>query len=286
MQTELRRLASLLDDEDEAVAVNAMAELLLNEDRLGTLPAELQESSDPLVRRRAHQLQVALTMRRRRRDFARMLQDPDVDFDIGLVELHLLWFDNDSRPELLETLADFLRKAAQRPAMTLADIAYLMRRSELAAECETTLRPENYCIGTILSNRVGSAALLCGLARMTAFQPETLRVVRYMGDFALCDGAGLLIPARDWLIAPAPSAAGEMEHWEPRRLLALGANILLGSAVNSDSFRYVLTIAQAISGNNDDYMLDYMPYPYRPTDDDPELSGPGGGDGEEDGAGE
>ena len=267
VETDLGYLASLLDDEDEAVAVNAMAELLIREDELGTLPAELQESADPLIRRRAHQLQVALTMRRRRREFARLIQSERADFGVGLVELHLLWFDNDSRPELMETLADFLKKASGRPAMTLDDIAYLMRRAELAAECETTLRPENYCIGTILSNRVGSAALLCGLSRMLAFQPEEFRVVRMLGDFALYDGAKVLMPARDWLIAPAP-AVSELEFWESGRLLAMGANILFGSAVNSDSFRYVLTIAQAISGNNDDYMLDYLPYPYRPTDDD------------------
>jgi len=273
VKSDLQHLASLLDDEDDAVAANAMAELLLREDELGTLPAELQECTDPLIRRRAHQLQVALTMRRRRRDFARLIRSGSVDFACGLVELHLLWFDNDSRPEVAEALNDFLKKCASRPAVTLNDIAYQMRRAELAAECETTLRPENYCIGTILGNRVGSAALLCGLARFSAFQPELFRVVRILGDFALYDGSQILIPGRDWLIAPAPEAE-KMEFWEPCRLLALGANILFGSAVNSDSFRYVLTIAQAISGDNDDYMLDYLPYPYRPTDD-------GSGDGPE-----
>ena len=64
---DIRRLASLLDDPDENVAVSAIAELLNREDELGDLPAELQESADPLMRRRVHQLETALTMIRRRR---------------------------------------------------------------------------------------------------------------------------------------------------------------------------------------------------------------------------
>ena len=53
---EINSLLSLLDDEDESVAVNAIAELLNREAELGEALAELQESSHPLLRRRSHQL--------------------------------------------------------------------------------------------------------------------------------------------------------------------------------------------------------------------------------------
>ena len=76
---DIRRLASLLDDPDESVAVSAMAELLNREYELGDLPAELQESSNPLMRRRAHQLQSALTMIQRRRYLAELLRSDDVN---------------------------------------------------------------------------------------------------------------------------------------------------------------------------------------------------------------
>ena len=41
--------------------------------------------------------------------------------------------------------------------------------------------------------------------------------------------------------------------------------MLFSAAVNSDSFRYVLTIGQAVSGLPDDEVLSYLPYPYRPA---------------------
>ena len=67
---DILRSASMLDDADENVGVNLLAQLLERADELEDLPAVLQESADPVVRRRAHQLQSALTMRRRRRGIA------------------------------------------------------------------------------------------------------------------------------------------------------------------------------------------------------------------------
>ena len=97
----LESLISLLDDEDEHVAVSAMAELLDREQELGEVLAELQESDDALARRRAHQLQAAITLRRRRREFAAKLDAPKVDLIDGLIDVHLQWYDNDSRPGLV-----------------------------------------------------------------------------------------------------------------------------------------------------------------------------------------
>ena len=269
-EPDLRRLASLLDDEDESVAVNAMAELLLHESELGSLPGELQEHPNALMRRRAHQLQAALTYRRRRREFAAMLRAPEVDFISGLIALHMQWYDNDSMPAIAEKVALFLHSMGSRSVFSLEDIAYQMHRAEFVAECETTLRPENYCIGTILANRAGSAAILSGLGRELAERPEDFRIVRALGDFAIYDGERLLIGGRDWRLAPAPGIR-DLEFWESRSILALAADLLFGSAVNSDSFRYVLTLAQAMSGEEDDYPLSFLPYPYRPgAEEDPD----------------
>lgn len=78
-RSDLASLLSLLDDEDETVAVNAMAELLNREAELGDALAVLQESDHPLLRRRSHQLQAAITLRRRRREFASRLNAPHID---------------------------------------------------------------------------------------------------------------------------------------------------------------------------------------------------------------
>ncbi len=267
----IESLLSLLDDENENVAVNAMAELLYREDELGYALAELQEGENPLARRRAHQLQAAITLRRRRREFIRRLDAPRIDLVDGLVDVHLQWYDNDSRPGLVKLWEEFLAEARRCPLRTLEGLAYFMRKNGFSAVAETTLRPEYYCIGPVLENHTGSAALLCGIAMEIAGPELPLKMVRVMGDFALYDGDGrLLVPAHDWQVCPAPGIE-HCDFWDRRTLLRFASLNLFAAAVNSDSFRYVLTIAQALSGTGDDEALDYLPYPYHPAEDEPEA---------------
>ena len=274
-RVDISRLLSLLDDEDEAVALDAMAELLARGDEIGEELARIQDSSDPLLRKRVHQLAAALTMRRRRSEFARLLAVPEPDVCEVLVQLHLQWFDNDSHPEMVSRLESFLTDGRRRRLRLLEEIAYYMRKCGFAAERETTLRPENYCIGVVLTERIGSSALLCLLCRELVRHEAEIHIVRFMDDFALCDGERLLLPERDWRIVRAPSRE-ELEFWDSRRVLKFAAMMLFSSAVNSDSFRYVLTIGQAVSGLPDDEVLDYLPYPYRPAPEDDAEPASGG----------
>ncbi len=268
-RTEIASLISLLDDEDEAVAVNAMAELLRRESSLGDALAEVQESGNALLRRRVHQLQAALTLRRRRRDFFRKLHAPGLDLIDGLIDVHLQWFDNDSRPGLVQLWSDFLLESRRYPQKNLENIAYFMRKSGFTVQPETTMRPEYYCIGPILENTTGSAAILAALASEIADPSLELHLVRVMGEFALSDGIRLLIPEHDWRISPAPGIE-HCDFWDRRMLLKYASMTLFSAAVNSDSFRYVLTIAQALSGEEENRALDYFPYPYYPAADEPE----------------
>ena len=269
-RSDLASLLSLLDDEDETVAVNAMAELLNREAELGDALAVLQESDHPLLRRRSLQLQAAITLRRRRREFASRLNAPHIDLIDGLIDVHLQWYDNDSRPELVRIWEKFRAEANRCPLRTLENIAYFMRKCGFTARNETTMRPEYYCIGPVLENRCGAVAILAGLALEVAEPEAGLRLVRVLGDFALYDGEGrLLVPEHDWQICAAPGIS-HCEFWDRRMLLRFAALNLFSCAVNSDSFRYVLTIAQALTGSDTDEPMDYFPYPYYPADDDPE----------------
>ena len=266
---EITSLLSLLDDEDESIAVEAMANLLERGDELGDELAALQDSSDPLLRRRVHELQSALIMRRRRSEFSRRLAANDPDVCGLLVELHLQWFDSDPMPAIRERLDSFIAEGRSAGALSLSGVAAFMRERGFSAERETTLHPEDYCVGVVLCDRVGSTALLCQLGKELARVQTPLKVVRYMEDFALYDGASLLLPGRDWRIVRAPSAA-ELEIWDDRKVLKFAALMLFSAAVNSDSFRYVLTIAQTVSGLPDEEALEYLPYPYRPAPEEPE----------------
>ena len=126
----LLQLASLLDDRDETVAVNVMAQLLAREEDLGDLPGLLQESADPLVRRRAHLLQNAITMRARRRKLNFLIASGEHDriFE-ALIYLHLLWYDRDQAGDIQKEVDNFLGQAEKFPLFTLEDGEFFMRKN-------------------------------------------------------------------------------------------------------------------------------------------------------------
>jgi len=197
-----------------------------------------------------------------------------VDLIDGLIDVHLQWYDNDSRPELVRIWEDFRTEAHRFPQRTLEDISYFMRKSGFSAMAETTLHPEYYCIGPILENGVGAGSILAGLMLELAAPATGLKLVRVMGEFALYDGEGrLLLPGRNFQVCPAPGIE-HCDFWDRRMLLRFASTTLFAAAVNSDSFRYVLTIAQALSGTEGDESLDYMPYPYYPADTENEENRP------------
>ena len=260
---ELEKLSLLLDDEDEDVAINVIAALLDRQHELGDLPARLQESSNELVRKRAHQLQAAITFRKRRQDFAALLEAENPDFYAGLVLLHMLWFDRDSQVNVRADLEKFIAESRRTPPVSLDDARAFMCRKGFAAELESTIHPENYCIGTILYQRSGAASLLMGLLKNLMAEPEKFHSVRFCGEFALYDGENtILLGQGDWRVCRI-SCTGDLEYFSCRDILNCAGNMLFSSAVNTDSFRYVLTIAQALSGVRDDSILKECPYPYR-----------------------
>jgi len=261
---DLRAVAALLDDEDEGVAVSAIAELLNREAELGGLLAELQESPDPRMRRRVHQLQSALTLIRRRRFMAHLLRRNRIPFPEALIQIHLQWFDNDSITMIEKKYNAFIDELNQFPDPTLSGLGSAFASLGITAADETTLKVENYCIGTMLDERCGSAALWCGL--ICSLLPETAkaRTVLCNGSFGVVDqDHSLLLPEKNWLVEKVPDVS-LLKSFPQRALLRYALTNLFSAAVNSDSFRYILTISQAITGSESDEPLTALPYPYNP----------------------
>ena len=258
----IQLLASLLDDPDDGIAVKAIAELLKYEQSLGDLPAIWQESDNPLLRKRAHQLQSALVMRQRRKALFDKLESGDFDFFDVLVDIHLLWFDNDPRPGIMNEVKSLRRKARAKKISSLAELSLFMQQNNIAAEAESTLHPENYCIGTIIADKCGAASMLAALGKFLLAEPENFTVVRIYGDFAIADRDGnVLIPAHGWQLYK-DAELRQAEAFTPGEVLKFGEMNLFSCAVNSDSFRYILTIGQSISGTSGDEILHKFPYPY------------------------
>ncbi len=258
---DILHIASMLDDADENVGVNLLAQLVNRAEELGDLPAVLQESPDPVVRRRAHQLQSALAMRKRRDIFHARLFAAEPDVVSALQELHLLWFDRDSTVELRAAVDDFCREFQATGITSLEEVEFFMRKKFILPEAESTIVPENYCIGTVLDRQTGATSLLLtlilGIAAVPHFQP-----VRVLDEFAVYDGKNILLGNGSWRLCQAPER-GNMEIWNARMLLQYLAGMLLSCAVNSDSYRYVMSIAQALNGDKSERVFAGFPYPFQ-----------------------
>jgi len=261
----LRQLLTLLDDPSPEAGTGVLAEILRYGDAVLPFLAEYQEADDPVLRKRVHQLESILTVRRRRKEFLANLKAGPADLTQGLIDVHLLWFDNDSRPALEEMFQSFLEVAANNPIRDIEDLAKFMLRSGFCVPSAGELAdPENYCIGTILEERVGSDILLCVLALLVGAEAGLeLGLVRVMGRFAVMNVAGVMIvPGNNW----QSERAGKLrkgDFWnDPRAVLKYASLMLFLYAVSSDSFRYVHTIGHSLVGLDDHMEMDFLPYPY------------------------
>ncbi len=259
----IKYLINLLDDEDDSVAFYAMAQLLGYEKEIRKTLATLQESESPLMRRRTHQLQNAITLRQRRREFIQKIRAREVDVIDALIDLHLLWYDSDSSSELNEKFQQFWEDATcSTRSPSLDEIQCVMSLSEIAPAYETTTHPEFYCIGSVLSNRIGAPSILVAIAYALTEADSGIQIARFQGKFALIDkNRRLLFPGRDWYFYKRYRHK-DFEIWTPRKMIYYIAQNLFTGAVNTDSFRYVLTIAEAITGSPTDDYLQHFPYPY------------------------
>lgn len=266
----LRCLLSLLDDPDEKAVQPVMAELLAHEDELDPdIIAEYLEQNDPLMEKRIDQLISTVNRRQDRRDFLLKTEDPEVDFFELLIDLHMLWFDTDSREDVQQTVDNFLNSARKNTFSSLEDIADWMTASGLSAEQDTTLTPELYCIGNIFNSGRGAASLLTAITCLLFPEKSGMQIGKVLNDFAIRDtGGSILIPARTWQIFPAD----QLPVFTPRdakTIVHLASANLFSAAVNSDSLRYVFTLAQSVTGLDDDSILSALPYPYNGVEIEP-----------------
>lgn len=265
-QKKIEALFLLLTDENPNIAQTALGALLQYDGILDPYLAERQESNDPLLRKRVHQLQAILGLRRRRKEFARMLRSSNLDLMDNLLQVHLQWHDDDSMVNVIDLWQAMSDAASRFDLRNLENLAFFMQKYSFSTPVTDELpNPDYFCLGIVLEDRVGDDLMLCAIARELAAEHGLgLVIIRHYGIFCLADRSGrMLIPHNSWQVT-APLAPGdEVEIWDDPRKIAkyMISNIFL-YAVGSDSFHYVYTIAHAMSGRSDNEKLDFLPYPY------------------------
>lgn len=263
MKHDLEYLLELMDDDNEQSACMAMAEILAGKnENLENRLCELQESSDPRLRRRVHQLQSALGIRKKRYALADGFHASSLPLVEGLIQLHLLWFDNDLRESMIDQLEELLEEFRTVAPVTLERIGYFMRKKGFYAPPNNNVEAEYFCIGTVLEDTIGSDVLLCSIAMITAASARmSLKVIRYHSEFALMDDQGnLLLPSHDWKYIPASENTLHYHLADTNTILRFVGASLFAQAAATDSFRYIYTIGNCLADSKEE--LDFLPYPY------------------------
>lgn len=263
MQNKLKSLISLLDDSNIEIVHEAMAELLKHEAEINEYLAKHQESTNPELRKRIHQLQAIMIMRRRRENFAELLKSKDLNLIDGLIAVHLQWYDNDSE-HFLNNLWERFFKASKRFApKNISEIAYFMRKCGFEATSTDELQADSFCLGPILDDLTGADFILCALASQLAEKwGFELQIARVMNNFLLIDKNGTaLSPDNSWqLLSDIDSP--KCEFWSKKQILELASTMLFSFAVSSNSFRYIHTIGHSLAKVIGEEKLDFLPYPY------------------------
>lgn len=264
MDREYKSLLTLMDDESDQAASQAMAELLRrDEKKLEPVLRKLQESANPRLRKRIHQLQSAIFLRRRRKVFTDRLSRPDINLLEGLFQIHLLWFDNDSPQSLRKQWKSLLTEAERFAPDTLESLGMFMRKMNFHCSHADDLEPDHLCIGTVLDEAPGADFILCSIAALLANQfGLVLRITQSAEtDFILIDRhENVLIPSQDWNYVPCDEKKYSFQIWTSSMLLRYAAALLFTGAVSGDSFRYIYTIGSCLAGSADTRLL--LPYPY------------------------
>lgn len=265
MNNRISALIKLLDDSDPQTVHTAMAELLKHGAELEPYLAEYHESENPVLRRRIHQLQSIITLRRRRVDFNRILNNPKTPLITGLMEVHLLWYDNDSLRSLEEQWQEFLETADRYNPRNLGEIAYFMRKNGFVVPAPFDIHADHYCLGPVLEDHVGADFIIDAIVAAAGLELGLeLRIARMLDSFIVVDQYGNgLSPHNNWQLQTNINI-GQCEFWSNTKILKLAALMLFQYAVSSDSFRYIGTIGHSLAGLDDDDPLDFLPYPYRP----------------------
>ena len=265
MDREYRSLLSLLDDENDQAVSLAMAELLRRDEKqLEPVLRKLQESANPRLRKRIHQLQSTLLLRRRRKNLTARLFGLKRNLLDGLIQLHLLWFDNDSQEGLRRQWRKLLAEARETPLDTLKRLAGFMRKQNFPPAHKDDLELDHLCLGTILDGSPAADFMLCAIAYLLAADAGLLLTITTAGEmeFQLEDKnrRQILIPAQDWRILAADDQNSGYQEWTAPMLLRYAASLMFVGAVSSDSFRYIYSIGSCLSGESDARLP--MPYPY------------------------
>lgn len=258
----LSALLTLLQDENIKVASLAMEQFLTLGQLAEEALAEHQESHDPQLRQRIHQISSIMARRRARGAFIDDMAAEKMSTWDGVVHLNMLYDPRCNPGWVAGEVAELAARLKDGP-VTSPRVSALMREQEFRVPEEDVLDIDLYLVQRVLETRYGSPAVLGALARQVgalAGWPSTL--VLHSGRFCLIDRMNLLLdPSEGWHISKLKAA--DRIHPCSRRDVILGvlSQLFLVALVegNLRDLHHFGDLLTALNAN-----ADSLPYPMGP----------------------
>ena len=263
MKEKIKTLIKLLGDEDTETSTKAMAEIIRNERLASRIIARLQESDDPQLRKTAHQMQVAVKLRKRRQKLSYMLSSDNVNLLDALVQIHLQWFDEDSEDYILKEWNRFRSLSKNWDANNINNLAELMTALSMQCTQFEELECADYCIGEIIATAKGADFMLCAigaiLAREEKWNPS---IIATDAGFCLYDENQKtgLFPAKNWLFTKV-EIKNNVKRWNDIMLINLALSSMFFCSMATGELRYSYIIGSIISKSIKADFNKIMPYP-------------------------
>jgi len=257
----IKSLLNLLQDDNPRIASLAMEQFLKREQTLETTLAHYQETDNPRLRQRLHQLGSILMQRRMQREFVAAVQNQSISLWRGICRLNQI-YDPSCSYRRISNMVNDLRNELDRNLSKATRVAAFMKDTEFRVVTPSLFDIDAYLIESVLELRLGNSALLGALAQYLGWHwgNWSSTFILYEGRYCLIDSENLVVdPSRGWRIRKLDHA--EKIHPCSRQDVWLGIlSQMLVVALSEGSLRESHQIGRLLCELNND-SLSSLPYP-------------------------
>lgn len=259
--TKISALINLLQDENPKVVSLAMEQFLKLGHEAQRAIAEHQETHDPKLRHRIHQLSSILMRRQARVQFLGAVEREEMSLWDGICQINLLYDFQCNLGTVDKAVTEIVEGTAEGLGST-PRVASLMRQHEFLVPEEDLLDVDLYLAESVIETKYGSPALLCALAQHVGWLKSKwlATVVLHEGRFCLIDDHNMLLdPMAEWNIVKLD--ASDKIHPCSRRDVWMGVlSQLFLVALVEGQLRDLYHFGDLLTALNDTG-LDALPFP-------------------------
>ena len=258
--SEIDALISLLQDEDPQIAVVAMEKLLANSNFIENQLKDLQESTDPCLRTRIHQMESIITRQKQMKDFTDRVKNNSIELWEDLVFLNKIIDKELSSGTVNELFKELIDKTSKE-TMTTLELAAFMRENNFTVPNEDILDPNLFLVYEVLASALGNPLILCVITKKIAkICGKKLTIVLHKGRHCLVDDKNSFIdPQNGWSVTKLKLNAKVYPCTNRDILLTIISQLYLSSLIEGQ-LRVISFLSKMMAALSNSSM-DELPFP-------------------------